>query len=126
MSGGRAAAISLALIAMVFGAALAHADRRATSMEREQIAGAKGVELPPQCAKVRVSTVTEKPKWASAQFKPGGSECESHASDGVTILKKRSGRWRFVTAGSDFTCAELYRDVPEKIAKDLRIPCRQA
>lgn len=36
------------------------------------------------------------------------------------------GHWRFVTAGSDFTCAELYAEVPKAVARDLGVDCRRA
>jgi hypothetical protein len=40
------------------------------------------------------------------------------------VAKKREGEWRSVTAGSDFTCSELYKVVPRQVARDLRISCR--
>ena len=108
-------ALSLSLVA------IADADRKPTAKEKAQIASIIG--LPAACAKVRVSTVTKKPKWGSVGFRLSGSQCESHASDGVTIAKKTGGRWRVVTAGSSFSCSELYQEVPEAIAKDLGIKC---
>jgi hypothetical protein len=101
--------------------AAAQAARKPSATEREQIAAV--VKLPVQCAKVKVSTASKKPLWGSASFKPGPSECESHASNGDTIVKKSRGRWRFVTAGSSFDCPSLYKKVPQAIAKDLHIAC---
>jgi preprotein translocase subunit Sss1 len=101
--------------------AVVHADRKPTSKERAQIA--KVIHLGPMCAAVRVSTVTKKPKWASASWRDGGQECSPFASNGVTVEKKSHGRWRFVTAGSSFTCTELYAKVPQAVAKDLKISC---
>jgi hypothetical protein len=71
----------------------------------------------------RVSTKTNRPKWASVYWRPGPQKCEPFARDGVAVLKLKKGRWRFVTAGSDFDCPRLYRDVPRRVAKDLDLPC---
>jgi hypothetical protein len=111
------AALGIALVLP----AVVHADRKPTSKERAQIAAV--VQLPARCAKVRVSTVTKKPKWGSVSWRNGGSECEPLASNGVTVVKKSHGAWRFVTAGSSFTCTELYAKVPQAVAKDLKISC---
>ena len=108
-------------IAAVSLAAVASAARKPTGKERAQIAAV--VQLPSKCAGVKVSTVTKKPKWASVSWRNGGSECMPLASNGVTLEKKSHGRWRFVTAGSSFTCAELYAKVPQAVAKDLKISC---
>src|SRR5262249_6748400 len=93
-----------------------------TDKERNQIASV--VKLPAACAKVRVSTVTHKPKWGSVSFKPSSpSTCQPLASDGVTVVHKAGGRWHFITAGSSFGCNELYAKVPQAVAQDLRIKC---
>jgi hypothetical protein len=115
------AIITLALAATFAVVSVAGADRKPTSKERAQIAAA--VQLPSKCARVKVSTVTKKPKWSSVSWRNGGSECMPLASNGVTVEKKSHGRWRFVTAGSSFTCTELYAKVPQAIAKDLKISC---
>ena len=87
----------------------------------------RAVDLPAKCAKVRISTATAEPKWASAIWTPGPKKCEPYASNGVSVLKlNRHGHWRFVTAGSDFTCPELYADVPKPVARDLGVDCRRA
>ena len=57
------------------------ADRRATSDERKAVA--RAVDLPTKCAKVRISTATAEPKWASAIWTPGPKKCEPYASNGV-------------------------------------------
>jgi hypothetical protein len=103
---------------------VANASRQPTAKEKAQIASV--VHLPVACAKVRVSTVTKKPKWGTAEFRPNGPQCESHASNGVVVAKKTHGRWRFITAGSSFSCSELYQQVPEVVAKDLKIQCSTA
>ena len=109
------------LLALV---ATAAADRAPTFDERRDVA--RAVDLPTKCAKVRISTATPEPKWATALWTPGPKKCEGYASNGVSVLKvNRNGHWRFVTAGSDFTCSELYRDVPKPIVRDLEIACRR-
>ena len=109
------ALVSAAVLLLAVG--LASADRGATPKERRAIA--KVVELPAKCAKVRVSTKTERPKWATALWTPEPAACEPYARDGIAVTKKRDGRWRFLTAGSDFDCPRLYREVPRRIALDL-------
>ena len=121
--GGSAAGLIGVIAVALVAAGLAQADRKPTAKEKRQVA--RVLELPPQCAHVRISTVTVKPKWASVAFKKDSpASCTALASDGVAIAKKRSGRWRFVTAGSDFECASLYKYVPVAIAEDLDITCR--
>ncbi|MDX6607667.1 MAG: hypothetical protein QOD14_2207 [Solirubrobacterales bacterium] len=115
------ALVVLAAAATLAVVGVASADRKPTSMERIQIATV--VHLPAKCARVRVSTQTRKPKWGSVSFKPGLSDCEPLASNGVTVVKKTAGRWRLVTAGSSFDCAGLYAKVPEAVARDLGIKC---
>ena len=117
----RARFFIVALLVTFLAAGVAQADRKPTAKEKAQIASV--IHLPAACAKVRVSTVTKKPKWGSVGFKLAGSKCEPFASNGVTIAKKSTGRWRFVTAGSSFSCSELNEEVPEAIWKDLGIKC---
>jgi hypothetical protein len=115
-----AALAALALSVVLVAAAVA--DRKPTRDERRAIA--KVLDLPAKCAKVRVSTVTAEPKWASVAWKPRPKDkCMPYASDGVAIAKYKNGHWKFVTAGSSFTCGPLYRDVPHDVVKDLGIEC---
>jgi hypothetical protein len=118
-------AISLTAVAALLGvvliAGVASADRKPTPKERVQIATV--VHLPILCARVRVSTETRKPKWGRVSWREGGSQCDPLASNGVTVVKKANGRWRLITAGSSFTCSELYEKVPRPVVKDLRIRC---
>ena len=120
MRKGSLVLIAALAISLIVPAAV-HAIRQPTAKEAAQIASV--VHLPVSCAKVRVSTVTKKPKWGSVSFKPGPATCEPLASDGVTVVRKSNGRWHFVTAGSSFGCSELYAQVPTPVAKDLRIKC---
>jgi hypothetical protein len=117
----RAAVALLVCVTALLIAGVASADRKPTPKEKAQIASV--VHLPVKCARVRVSTVTKKPKWGSVSWRGGSSVCDPLASNGVTVAKKTTGRWRFITAGSSFTCGELYAKVPRPIAKDLRIKC---
>jgi hypothetical protein len=112
-----------ALVAIgLFVPTIGQAFRQPTTKERAQIASV--VHLPASCAKVRVSTTTKKPKWGDVSFKAKSpSTCQPLASDGVTIVHKSKGHWRFVTAGSSFQCSELYAQVPQLVIKDLRIKC---
>ncbi|MGH2987023.1 MAG: hypothetical protein ACRDLO_10095 [Solirubrobacterales bacterium] len=121
----RSLALALAAAVVLVGVANVAADRKAN--DKEQRAIARVVEVPRKCVKARISTETERPKWASAAWRPGPG-CQRFAFDGVAVLKKkkrgdRPARWRFVTAGSSFQCADLYRDVPRPVAKDLGIDC---
>ena len=119
----RRISVLVLVLAVAFGvAASANAQRKPTLKEHAQIAAV--VELPVNCSRVRVSTVTKKPKWGSVSWRNGGSDdCMPLASNGVTVVKKAHGRWRFVTAGSSFTCTELYAKVPQAVARDLKISC---
>jgi hypothetical protein len=116
-----AALAALALSAVLVAAAVA--DRKPTRDERRAIA--KVVKLPAACAKVRISTVTEDPEWASVYWKPHPKDkCMPYASNGVVVLKQKpSGRWKIVTEGSSFSCSYLYRHVPREVANDLGIDC---
>lgn len=110
----------------VFAAALVlpavvHADRAPTAKQHRQIA--KVLQLPPRCAAVRISTVTKKPKWGSVSWRPGGAKCKPFAANGVTVVKKSNGQWRFITAGSSFDCGPLYKVVPLAVVQDLGISC---
>jgi len=115
------ALLAIAAAIALLGVSAASADRRATHDERRAIA--KAVDLPKKCIRARISTVTERPKWALWHWVPRAEKCEPFASDGVSVLKFKNGRWRFVTAGSSFTCAELYRDVPRKVVRDFELDC---
>jgi preprotein translocase subunit Sss1 len=117
----RVLTIALACVALLIVVSVASAARKPTTKERAQIA--KVIQLQPRCAAVRISTVTRKPKWATATWRDGGQQCSPFASNGVTVEKKKEGRWHFVTAGSSFDCPGLYAKVPRAVAKDLKISC---
>jgi hypothetical protein len=117
----RLALIALACAASLLVVSVAGAQRKPSTKEQAQIASV--VRLPAICAKVRVSTETRKPKWGKVSWRRGGSQCDPLASNGVTVVKKTKGSWRLITAGSSFTCGELYAKVPKAVAKDLKISC---
>ncbi len=108
-------------VAVFLVVGVANADRKPSHKEKVRIA--RVVDLPAKCARVRVSTETKKPKWASVSFRPGPKDCNPFASNGVTVVRKAVGRWRFVTAGSSFDCSSLYAQVPKTVAADLGISC---
>jgi hypothetical protein len=116
----RAALIATAALALALPA-IGQASRKPRVNEGIQIASV--VHLPIRCAKVRISTETRKPKWGKVSFRPKRTSCDPFASNGVTVVKKSAGRWRFITAGSSFECGELYKQVPKAIANDLGIDC---
>lgn len=117
----RSTFIAVVAIAVLSLVAEATASRKPTVKEGIQIATL--VHLPIRCAKVRISTETKKPKWGKVSFRPKDDSCDAFTSNGVSVVKKSSGRWRFITAGSSFECGELYKLVPKAIAKDLGIDC---
>jgi hypothetical protein len=118
----RSAIAALILVPILLLAGVARADRKPTHKEKVRIA--RVVNLPAKCARVRVSTETKKPKWGSVSFRPGSKDCEQFASNGVTVVRKAVGHWRFVTAGSSFDCSSLYAQVPKNVVADLGISCR--
>ena len=110
----------LAIAAVLVPATSADARRKATKSEKRAIS--EIFNAPPKCSKVFVSTVDA--HWASYQFnaaKIDVSPCEQVAADGIAVVRKSGGRWRFVTAGSSFECP--VPDVPRKVAKDLHVRC---
>jgi hypothetical protein len=121
MRGYRTVLIASLAAAFLVAPAIVRADRKPTHKEKVRIA--RVVDLPANCARVRVSTVTKKPKWGSVSFRPGSKDCDRFASNGVTVVRKAVGHWRFVTAGSSFDCSSLYALVPKNVVTDLGISC---
>jgi hypothetical protein len=72
------------------------------------------------CLKAYVSTVD--PSWATLSF-IYTARCAQQDANGIAIVHRRSRRWRFVTAGSDFTCP-LPDHIPAAVQKDLKLFCR--
>ena len=117
----RGSTFAIFVVAALLVAGVANAERKPTSKERAQIAAV--AQLPSKCARVKVSSVKTKSKWGSVSWRNGGSECKPLASNGVTVVKKSQGRWKFVTAGSSFDCPGLYAKVPQAVVQDLKISC---
>jgi hypothetical protein len=116
--------IATALTIPLVAAVGAQGDRAANKDEKRAIA--RKMDTPKRCLKVRVSTKTDRPKWASVRWRLRKPSCERWAADGVAVLKRKGGnRWRFVIAGSDFECQGLWRQVPRRVARDLDIACRR-
>jgi hypothetical protein len=115
----RVAAV-IALLVALSVVATADARRKPTRHERAAIAAKFG--MPGKCLKIWVSTVNR--HWARMEFngkKYEDPDCQSHAADGVVVLKRKHGKWRMVTAGSDFDCP--VPKTPPRVVDDLRIPC---
>jgi uncharacterized membrane protein len=71
------------------------------------------------CMRVYISTVNG--NWATMQFIPTG-RCASQAANGVAIVHRKHGRWKFVTAGSAFTCP-IPGHIPSGVRRDLKLGC---
>lgn len=94
----------------------AYARRHPRDGERRAIAERMGV--PPQCARIWISTVSR--RWASFESSTR-RECLKWASNGTTILHRRNARWHQAFAGSDIPCPVPH--VPARIVRDLRVRC---
>lgn len=109
--------IALALTIIVISPGVAQAHRGPTKLEQRAFDRLTG--LPPNCAAVRVSTVS--PRWAAWTGTKNTRRCLKFAGNGVTILRKFSGRWhRTREAGSDLVCP--LPGVPRSVQVDLE-PC---
>jgi hypothetical protein len=110
-------AIALLLAGTVAAPGVASADRAPTERERASIA--RAVDVPKRCLKIRVSTVNR--RWSAVRLRLAKRSCQRWAADGVAVYRRRSGRWRFVVAGSAFECP--VPKVPRRVVRDLDIPC---
>lgn len=110
-------ALALPLIALAAVPALAQAERPATKSEATAVADA--ARVPARCLKVTVSTVNE--NYAAALRRNAKRGCQRYQADGVAVFKKGHHSWKFVTAGSAFTCP--VPKTPKAVAKDLGITC---
>lgn len=72
-----------------------------------------------RCLTVYVSSVDA--GWATVSFRYLPS-CVSQAGNGVIIMHRARGRWRFIGAGSDFSCP-LPGHIPRAVQRDLRLLC---
>ena len=67
------------------------------------------------CTRVRISTVNS--NWASLDVPPPSKACQQYAANGIALLKKRAGHWRFVVDGSSYRCG--VHQVPGRVLDDL-------
>lgn len=88
--------------------------RRATRSEQRAIAGTDA-----RCLQIYISTIDR--RYGSTEFDARSyaknAHCRKIASDGITIVRRRDGRWRDVGAMSD--CPHAIRGVPGRIYREL-------
>jgi hypothetical protein len=71
------------------------------------------------CMHVYVSTVN--PNWATMQF-IYLRRCDSQDANGISVIHREHGRWKFVTAGSAFSCP-IPGHIPRRVQRDLKLSC---
>jgi hypothetical protein len=116
-----------ALVILMVGClpALALARRVAGGKEKAAIIAAirRAHDIGPSqtgsCMRVYVSTVNR--NWATMQF-IFVRRCESQDANGVSVIHRERGRWRFVTAGSAFSCP-IPGHIPSRVQRDLKLFC---
>jgi hypothetical protein len=113
--------------------ALAH--RGATRAQRAALtqatralspSGSPTRHTPERCLKFAISTPAS--SWASVQTLVGRNGrvprgCARYAANGVIIFHLQSGRWHFVTEGSDFTNGRrcVVPHVPKRVVADFKL-----
>lgn len=120
----RASILGLVLTTCALMPSLASARRRATAHQRAAVIAAavaahdiNAAQAP--CVRVYISTVTH--DWASMDFLyPTPKACHEPAN-GISLFHRAHGHWRFITAGSSFSCP--ISGVPRGVARDLRVSC---
>ncbi|MGA9856279.1 MAG: hypothetical protein WBQ18_00380 [Solirubrobacteraceae bacterium] len=119
----RVAAVTALILCL--GSAAAGARRPARGAERTAIISAMRLahQLGPSqtaaCLTVNVSTVDG--SWATVGF-VYAQRCAGQEANGITVMHRRNGRWRFVTAGSAFSCP-IPGHIPRRVQRDLRLSC---
>ena len=114
------------LLALSVGLAVAgtaSARRPASGSQKRAIMTAAGLRpaTPLRCYRVEISTVNS--AWAATQYAGAtGKPCITYGADGVSITHFVRGRWRFVTAGSAFSCP-IPGHIPTAVQRDLRLAC---
>ncbi len=118
----RISIVALALLLVVCATALAR--RRASAGERTAVVNAAVAQSALShgqgaCVEVYISTVSS--HWASIDFPqpPKNAHCAALAANGVLLMHRVSGHWKYVAGGSDFRCP--IRGVPTPVARDLRV-----
>jgi hypothetical protein len=118
-------ALALASFLLLVLPAVAGAERRATHSERSAIlhavvAAHQLSSAQANCQTVEVSTVDH--SWAATSWPSRLSRsCQRVAANGMVILHKVRGRWRFVTVGSEITCGT--HGIPHRVQRDLKAGC---
>lgn len=120
----RAVVFAMVLVIGCVLPVVASARRKASRRERAAVVAAAVAahdisRKQAPCTGVFVSTVN--PRWASLYFPPPTPACEREVADGVSLFHRVHQHWRFVTAGSSFSCP--IPGVPRRVARDLRIAC---
>src|ERR1700728_1249913 len=110
------------LVAFSLLSSLAFAHTRATASETTAIRAAVvgSHQLSKQqaaCQVVTISTVDRSYASLSWPAKLSAS-CEKVASNGIVLMHRTAGGWRFVTDGSSFKCP--IKGVPVKVGYDLK------
>ncbi|MBB4665040.1 hypothetical protein [Conexibacter arvalis] len=127
---GAVAAFAAAALALATLAAPAAADRAPDRAELEEMAGAAGPPVDPDCVEGRISTVDA--RWG-ALFAKGGEGCQRPPY--VWVLRRPEpgtpgGRWSEVGQGARFgVCARELRRIPDAAGLDLDVcapPSRRA
>jgi hypothetical protein len=123
----RAFGLALAVVVLLGLPTVARAAREPTEHERARIADVVGTRS--KCLDITVSKVVSvrvrgrMRRYRYARVSLPGTVPGCRAVDGVAVFKRRvnTSRWRFVTAGSTFSCPVPH--VPVKAAADLKIHC---
>lgn len=98
---------------------LAHGKQKAAIIAAIRRAHDIGPSQTASCMRVYVSTVNR--NWAEMQF-IFVRRCERQDANGVSVVHRIHGRWRFVTAGSAFSCP-IPGHIPPRVQRDLRLAC---
>lgn len=117
----RVLVLLLAVLAVTPAVAIAH--RRATKPERTAILAAvvrqhQLSKTQATCQVVTISTANQ--RYAELSWpRKLSSACKRVAANGVIIEHRTTRGWRFVIAGSSFTCP--IKGVPSAVARDFRL-----
>jgi hypothetical protein len=111
------------LIAFALLPSLAFAHTRADASDAAAVraAAVRSHQLSKQqaaCQVVTISTVNR--SYASLSWPAQLSRsCERVAADGLVLMHRAAGGWRFVTDGSSFKCP--IKGIPTKVGYDLKV-----
>lgn len=119
----RIAIVTAALLCCLSTAALAR--QLVQGKEKQAIVGAirRAHDIGPSqtasCMRVYVSTVNR--NWATMEF-IFNHRCAKQDANGISIVHRTNDHWRFVTAGSSFSCP-IPGHIPPRVQKDLKLSC---